>query len=244
MKMVILAGGRRSTITDEPEGMPKPMLPIGGRPMLWHIMKHASLCGVKEFVICGGYKVETIKDYFLDFYIYQSDIRVDTGKNTVEILNRNTEDWKVTIVDTGITSLPTERIKKVVDVVDEDFIVTYGDCLSDISLKEMLSLHKKDNNAMTVAVARPTGRKIPLHFFENDEWEKSNEAWTSAGLFIINRSAFLNTGHEGDIEDVLSDVSVAVYRHNGFYSAIETLRDKAAAEEMWEQGSAPWMGVI
>ena len=102
MKMIILAGGQKSTISGEPEGMPKPMLSIGGRPLLWHIMKHASLCGIKEFIVCGGYKIDSIKDYFLDFYIYQSDIQVDTGRNTVKILDKNTEDWNVTVVDTGI----------------------------------------------------------------------------------------------------------------------------------------------
>lgn len=246
MKMVILAGGQKSTISDEPEGMPKPMLPIGGRPLLWHIMKHASSCGIKDFIICGGYKVETIKDYFLDFYIYQSDIRVDTGKNTVEILEKNTEDWNVTIVDTGIKSLPTERVRKILDIVDEDFLLSYGDCLSDISLDRFMELHEREGKDVTVAVARPTGRKIPLHFFEETdaEWGRSNETWTSAGLFMVKKKAILKVEHHGDIEDILNTVSASVYQHKGFFSTIETLRDKVAAEEMWEKGNASWMEAL
>ena len=135
MKMVILAGGQRSTISDESEGMPKPMLPIGGRPLLWHIMKHASLCGINDFIICGGYKIDVIKDYFLDFYIYQSDILVDTGNNTVKILNKNTENWNITIVDTGIKTLPIERIRKVLDITVISFSSVL--CIFSTSLREI-----------------------------------------------------------------------------------------------------------
>ena len=246
MKMVILAGGQRSTISDESEGMPKPMLPIGGRPLLWHIMKHASLCGINDFIICGGYKIDVIKDYFLDFYIYQSDILVDTGNNTVKILNKNTENWNITIVDTGIKTLPIERIRKVLDITGEEFFVTYGDCLSDISLNEVEKIHKTEEKEITVAVARPSGRKMPLHFMnESDsEWKKNTAAWTSAGLFLATRKVFLNSDCNGDIEDILSCSQSSLYRHEGYFSTIETLRDKAAAEGLWNEGIAPWMGVV
>ncbi len=245
MKMVILAGGQRSTISDEREGLPKPMLQIGGRPILWHIMKHASLCGIHEFIVCGGYKIEMIKDYFLDFYLYQSDIKVDTGKNTVEILDQNTEDWNVTIVDTGINTLPTQRVKRVMDILDDEFLISYGDCLSDISFHDMQSFHRKENKEITVAVARPTGRKIPISFFEGgNAWESGGEAWTSAGTFIVRRDYFSSVETQGDIEDALGKTTSAIYRHKGFYSTIETLRDKAAAEKMWANGQAPWMGIL
>lgn len=246
MKMIILAGGQRSTISEEPEGMPKPMLPIGGRPLLWHIMKHASLCGINEFIICGGYKIDVIKDYFLDFYIYQSDILVDTGSNTVTILNKNTEDWNVTVVDTGIKTLPTERIKRVLDIAGDAFYITYGDCLSDISLERMRKIHEKEAKDITVAVARPTGRKMPLHFVDekNTELRGSDIAWTSAGLFLAKKEIFADNTDSGDIEDMLSYSSSAVYRHEGYFSTIETLRDKSAAEMLWDKGDAPWMGVV
>ena len=244
MKMIILAGGQRSTISEEPEGMPKPMLPIGGRPLLWHIMKHASLCGINDFIICGGYKIEMIKDYFLDFYIYQSDIEVDTGTNTVKILNRNTEDWNVTIVDTGIKTLPIERVKRVMDIAGDEFLITYGDCLSDISIDRLCEIHKKEERDVTVAVARPSGRKMPLQFMEEKEWRSNDPAWTSAGLFLARKELFNNSDVSGDIEDMLPYSVPAVYKHEGYFSTIETLRDKAAAEALWDKGNAPWMGVV
>lgn len=246
MKMIILAGGQRSAISDDAEGMPKPMLNIGGRPLLWHIMKHASLCGVKDFIICGGYKIEAIKDYFLDFYIYQSDIQVDTGRNIVRILDKNTEEWNVTVVDTGIKTMPVERIKRVLDMSGDEFFITYGDCLSDISLKKLEDVHRKEGKAITVAVARPSGRKMPLHFVGENyaEWKEKDSTWTSAGVFLARKDAFSEETRNGDIEDILSKQATAIYRHEGFFNTIETLRDKTAAEEMWGNGKAPWMGVI
>ncbi|MCI8646731.1 MAG: NTP transferase domain-containing protein [Firmicutes bacterium] len=245
MKMIILAGGQKSTISEDSEGMPKPMLPIGGRPLLWHIMKHASLCGIKEFIVCGGYRIELIKDYFLDFYIYQSDIQVDTGSNTVTILNKNTEDWNVTVVDTGIKTMPVERIKKVLDITGEAFLISYGDCLSDISLEKLQEVHKAEAKSITAVVAKPSGRKGPVHFMEEEaEWKSSDKAWASAGIFMAGKEAFAGEGCKGDIEDMLSRSSTAVYRHEGFFNTIETLRDKAAAEEMWHRGIAPWMEIV
>ncbi|MCH5339038.1 MAG: NTP transferase domain-containing protein [Acetatifactor sp.] len=244
MKMIILAGGQRSAISDE--GMPKPMLNIGGRPLLWHIMKHASLCGIKEFIICGGYKIDVIKDYFLDFYIYQSDIQVDTGSNIVKILDKNTEEWNVTVVDTGIKTMPVERIRKVLDISGDEFLITYGDCLSDISLTRLEDTHRREGKIITVAAARPSGRKMPLHFIgeNNAEWKEKDSTWTSAGVFLANKAAFGTENGNGDIEDILSKQTTAIYRHEGFFNTIETLRDKAAAEEMWGNGEAPWMGVV
>lgn len=246
MKMIILAGGQRSTINDDAEGMPKPMLAIGGRPLLWHIMKHASLCGINEFIICGGYKIDVIKDYFLDFYIYQSDIQVDTGSNIVRILDKNTEEWKVTVVDTGIKTMPIERIKRVLDLSGDEFFITYGDCLSDISLKSLEEMHKREGKSITVAVARPSGRKTPLHFIggNSSEWKENDSTWTSAGVFLAKKDAFIGDKRNGDIEDILSQPTTAVYRHKGFFNTIETLRDKSAAEELWKNGKAPWMGVV
>lgn len=246
MKMIILAGGQRSTISEELEGMPKPMVNIGGRPLLWHIMKHASLCGINEFVVCGGYRIDMIKEYFLDFYIYQSDIRVNTASNQVEILDKQTEVWQVSVVDTGIKTMPVERVKRVLDIAGDSFLITYGDCLSDISLKKMLEMHREGKKKITAAVARPSGRKMPLHIkWENEaEWNGNDAAWTSAGVFLAEKSAFAGVDGDGDIEDILSKSSTELYRHEGFFNTIETLRDKSAAEKMWNQGNAPWMGVL
>ncbi len=245
MKMVILAGGQRSTLSSEPEGLPKPMLPIGERPLLWHIMKHASICGIKDFVICGGYKVDYIKEYFLDYYIYQSDIRVNTGTNTVEILSRDSEDWDVSVVDTGVEAKPTERVKKVLSILEDDFILSYGDCISDISFDKLICQHENEKKDMTIAVARPTGRKIPLSFYEGREkWGSVDEAWTSSGTFVIHRDAFNKVTVKGDIEEAIPELTVSFYRHGGYYSSIETLRDKVAADEKWKEGIAPWMDTV
>lgn len=246
MKMIILAGGQRSTISEELEGMPKPMVNIGGRPLLWHIMKHASLCGINEFIVCGGYHIDMIKEYFLNFYIYQSDILVNTATNHVEILNKQTEDWQVSVVDTGIKTMPVERVKRVLDISGDSFLITYGDCLSNISLAKMSEAHKEGKKKITAAVARPSGRKMPLHIMWDDEaeWNRNDVAWTSAGVFLAEKSVFEEVDGDGDIEDILSRSSTGLYRHEGFFNTIETLRDKSAAEKMWEQGTAPWMGVL
>ena len=147
MKAIILAGGLPSTISDVKSGIPKPMAEIGGRPLLWHIMKLYSHYGFREFIVCGGYKVNIIKEYFKDFYIYQSDITVDLASNEITIHNKRTEDWKVTVVDTGVEATTSERILQVKEYVKgEDFFVTYGDCLSDMDLAEMLKCHKERNS--------------------------------------------------------------------------------------------------
>ena len=139
MKVVILAGGQKSTISSEQVGIPKPMVEIGGKPMLWHIMKSFSAHGLNEFVICGGYKVDMIKEYFMDFYIYQSDITVDLQTNTIQVHKNRTEDWRVTVVDTGVQASTGQRVSQIKEYVDDDtFIVTYGDCLSDVNVKEMI----------------------------------------------------------------------------------------------------------
>ena len=247
MKMIILAGGTKSAISEGSEDVPKPLLQIGGKPLLWHIMKHAALYGIREFIICGGYKIEAIKDYFLDFYIYQSDILVDTGENTVKILDRHTENWSVEIVDTGIKAMPTERVEQVLTLAGDTFFVTYGDCLSDVSLNDMRAFHEKEGKEITVAVAKPTGRKTPLHFLDrqHSKWESGDNFWTSAGIFLMQRNAFADDNwRRGDLEDILIGRSVAAYRHGGFFSTIETLRDKSNAEAMWSKGIAPWVDTL
>ena len=144
MKVVILAGGAKSTISDEWEGIPKPMVEIGGRPLLWHIMKQYNYLGYKDFIICGGYKVNAIKNYFRDYYVYQSDITVDLSTNRIEIHKKVTEDWRVTIADTGVFSTTGQRVSRVEKYIDEDiFLVTYGDCLSDIDVNNLVDFSRK-----------------------------------------------------------------------------------------------------
>lgn len=257
MKLVILAGGRRSMISADPEGIPKPMLEIGGRPILWHIMKHASMYGIHEFIICGGYKVNLIKEYFRDFYIYQSDVMIDLENNEIQILKKQTEDWKVIVADTGLCTSPAERVYKIQKYIqDEDVIVTYGDCISDLSLAELINVHMRDKNLATMAVAHPAGRKTALHLDEEGRltaYEKGSEAgtnaWTSAGLFIINKKVFKDLNVNNGLEDALITLlaekrELAVYRHNGFWRSVETARDKLEVQKLWELGKGSWVDAV
>jgi len=253
MKVVILAGGLPSTISGMNEGLPKPMADIGGRPIIWHIMKTYAQYGFKDFIVCGGYKVNKIKEYFKDYYIYQSDITIDLATNDITIHNKVTEDWKVTIVDTGIHTTTGERIKQIKDLlVNEPFFVTYGDCLHNIDLDVMAKEHEKKDSFITMAVAKPTGRHSILKFNENDMLlnlkntvqNESDTAWVnascylfSAGVLNVLSSVELN---ESFMMDLSEELPVHVYKHSGFWSPVETMRDSVYLNELWEKDNAAW----
>lgn len=259
MKVVILAGGQQSTLSNKGEGIPKPMVELGGRPLLWHIMKHYSQYGLKEFIVCGGYRVDKIKDYFMDFYIYESDITVDLGKNTVEIHKERTEDWKVTVVNTGLNAEPGQRIRAVSRYLcgqggaDSDFLVTYGDCLSDVNAHRLAEAHQRNGKLVTLVMAKPQGRKQLLAIDENSllDYEKmspmvSEAAWVNADCFVMNEKALEylqgNCNLEEQIFRGLSGIGqVAAYRHEGYWTTVETLRDLVEAERLWDAGRAPWI---
>lgn len=253
MQVVILAGGAKSTVTDEVEGIPKPMAEIGGKPILWHIMKYFSGYGFKDFIICGGYKVNQIKEYFLDYYIYQSDITVDLNLNTIEIHKKKTEDWYVTVVDTGVESTTEQRIDHIKDYINQDaFIVTYGDCLSNINLADLVDTHMKTGLEATVTVARPTGRNkiLPINIDGKlgvtDTEEDGRGAWVNACLMVFNKSIFkYNLNERYELEDnLLSKLTqtgqVVTYKHEGFWMPMETNRDRVALEKMWSESKALW----
>lgn len=192
MKVIILAGGLPSTLIEEDEKMPKPMAEIGGRPMLWHIMKQYAHYGYNDFIICTGYKGEVIKDYFMNFYIYQSDITVDLQTNEVEIHRKQTEDWKVSIVDTGLQSSVMERLIMVRELAgDEPVLVAYGDCLSDIDIQEMIESHRRQQSLATVAIAHPTGRNEILALNEQGcyigtkQGKKQKHSWVNACSMVL-----------------------------------------------------------
>ena len=253
MKAIILAGGLPSTISDVKSGIPKPMAEIGGRPLIWHIMKLYSHYGFREFIVCGGYKVNIIKEYFKDFYIYQSDITVDLASNEITIHNKRTEDWKVTVVDTGVEATTSERILQVQEYVQgEDFFVTYGDCLSDMDLAEMLRLHKERKSFITMAVAKPTGRHSVLSIGDGDvllgkrsgNLSGQDAAWVNASCYIFSDKALESLSgeelNEVYMEKMAEKEQVHIYRHEGFWRPVETMRDSVALEEMWEAANAPW----
>lgn len=251
MKVVILAGGLPSTIAEDKVGIPKPMVEIGENPILWHIMKKYAAHGFHEFIICGGYKIDMIKDYFKDFYIYQSDITVDLLTNTIQIHKNITEDWKVTIVDTGLYSSTGQRVGRIEPYIEEsDFIVTYGDCLDDMSIENMVAKHKKSQKLATMAVAKPTGRNAMLALDEAGNYlgknrEQDNNAWTNTGTYIFRKQVFNylmgNYGLEDQLLAVLAEKQqVTTYKHDGFWSPVETQRDKEKMQNLWNAGMAPW----
>lgn len=251
MKLIILAGGQQSTISNEREGIPKPMVEIGGKPLLWHIMKYFSTFGIREFIVCGGYKVDMLKEYFMNYYIYQSDITVDLENNTIEIHKKRTEDWEVTVVDTGIyasTALRVARVQKYIG--NEDFMVTYGDCLSDVPLSELWKLHCAEQKVCTLMTARPSGRNVILPMTAKGELLQESvadgtDAWTSANIYVFSPKIFnyLQGSYELDyfVKGVLADQKqVAIYKHGGFWQPVETRRDLVAMENMWNAEIAPW----
>lgn len=253
MKVVILAGGTKSTINDEWEGIPKPMVEIGGRPLLWHIMKQYSCLGFQDFIVCGGYKVNVIKNYFRDYYIYQSDITVDLSTNKVEIHKKITEDWQVTVADTGEFSSTGQRVSKIEKYIDEDFfLVTYGDCLSDIDVNDLITFAKENNRLVTMTAAHPTGRSevLPVdgsNLLKNlNSVDKSeSNAWANACTYVLKKGVFkyLNGNYELERQllPVLSEKKeIAVYRHRGFWCPVETKRDRVDLETHWNAGMAPW----
>lgn len=252
MKVVILAGGLKSVIDDYDEGIPKPMAEVGERPILWHIMKYFSSYGLNEFVICGGYKLEDIKEYFTDYYLYQSDITVDLATNKVEIHEKRTEDWKVTIADTGLYSSVGGRVKRVEKYIDgEMFLVVYGDCLSDIDLNSLIAQHKTSGKMATICVARPTGRNRPLAVQDGlllpggEKDSGGSGAWTDACCMVFNRDIFPYLPQECGLQEQLQELAkkeqVGVYKHSGFWMPIETKRDKVYLEGLIKKHAAPWI---
>lgn len=253
MKVVILAGGQKSTISNEQEGKPKPMAEIGGKPLLWHIMKNFSAYGLNEFIICGGYKVDMIKTYFMDYYIYQSDITVDLQTNTVQIHKNRTEDWKVTVVDTGLYSETGHRVAQIEKYIDDDiFVVSYGDCLSNINMKEMLAHHRKHGKMATMAVASPTGRNAVVemdeegYLLKSTDGTRAGQAWINACLYVFDKKIFgmLNGNYNLNrlLKEKLADRGELVtYKHYGFWAPVETHHDRFNMENLWNAGVAPWM---
>jgi glucose-1-phosphate cytidylyltransferase len=253
MKVIILAGGLPSTLNDEDEKIPKPMAEIGERPLLWHIMKQFSFYGYNDFVICTGYKGEVIKNYFMNYYIYQSDITVDLKKNDIKIHRKQTEDWRVTIIDTGLHSSIIERLRRVRCYADgEPAFVVYGDCLSDIDIRKLAVKHRASNCIATFAMAHPTGRNEILPVDEDGEYlginkqEKVSEAWADACCMILEQEAFdCLLSPQARIPFSLMDViaqqkPIQTYRHEGFWSPVETARDKNWLEFLWKDQTAPW----
>lgn len=255
MKAVLLAGGYGTRISEESGIRPKPMVEIGTKPILWHIMKIYSQFGINEFVICLGYKGNIIKEYFANYFLYQSDVTFDMKYNTMSILNNNCEDWKVTLVDTGLNTMTGGRLRRVKDYVgNETFCMTYGDGVSNVNIKELIAFHKQQETIATLTAVQEPGRfgTISLqsdqtkvtHFREkqNDE----NTAWINGGFFVLEPEIFdyldddQTVFEKSPLEKLAHNNKLSAYRHNGFWQPMDTVRDRNVLEELWNSNKAPW----
>ena len=252
MKVVILAGGLPSILGEAYDRIPKPMVTIGERPILWHIMKLFSYHGYDEFIICTGYKSDLIKEYFLNYYVYQSDITVHLQSNQVEVHNRVTEPWKVSIVDTGLEASTAERLRIVADTVEEDFVVAYGDCISDIDVSRLVEQHRTADKKLTVALAHPTGRNTIVPTDGNGEImspdafdKKKTNAWVNACMMVVSPEVMASVTPGERFETVTmqrltAQQEVNTFLHEGFWLPVETMRDKEQLQSMWDSGNAVW----
>ena len=253
MKAVILAGGLGTRISEETDTKPKPMIEIGGKPILWHIMKIYSAHGVNDFVIFCGYKGYQIKEYFANYFLYMSDVTFDMSKNTMEVHQRSAEPWRVTLVDTGESTMTGGRLKRVAEhIQDEDaFCLTYGDGVSDVNITELIAFHKAQSVHATLTATLPPGRFGALEFNGNKvgkfmEKPKGDGAMINGGFFVLspkvlNRISGDDTIWErGPLETLAADGQLAAFQHTGFWQPMDTLRDKTYLEDLWAGGKAPW----
>jgi glucose-1-phosphate cytidylyltransferase len=254
MKAVILAGGLGTRITEESYLKPKPMIEIGNKPILWHIMKIYSAHGINDFVICAGYKGYVIKEYFANYFLHQSDVTFDMSKNHVEIHHNTCEPWKVTIVDTGENTMTGGRLKRVKDYVkDGTFCMTYGDGVSDVDLTELIKVHKQSGKLATLTAVCPPAKFGILSLNKDNSIKTFQEKPVDIGTGLINGGFFvlepevLNLIEEdstmwekGPLEFLCLSNQISAFRHNGFWLPMDTLRDKLELERLWESGKAPW----
>lgn len=255
MKIVILAGGKGTRISEESHLRPKPMVEIGGMPILWHILKIYSYYGFNDFIICAGYKQEVIKDFFANLYLHSNDVTFDFRENgEIEIhKTKKIDPWKVTIVDTGLDTMTGGRIKRIQPYIgDETFGVTYGDGVSDINLRNVLEFHRSQKKMVTVSVVKPEGRfgilDLDDHNIVNSFREKSvsDTGWINGGFMFLEPSIFKYIGSDKTIfekeplENAAKQGEIVAYKHTGFWHCMDTLKDKEDLENLWNSGKAPW----
>lgn len=253
MKVVILAGGLGTRLSEETTVKPKPMVEIGGKPILWHIMKIYSHFGYNDFIICLGYKGYIIKEFFANYFLHQSDVTYDLQNNKMEIHNNNAEPWKVTLVDTGDNTMTGGRILRVRDYIgDKTFMMTYGDGVANININELVEFHKKDKNIVTVTASQPIGRFGSLEIDKNNyvrhfiEKPAGDGAWINAGFFVLEPNVFDYI--DGDdtlfernpLENIAKENHLRAYHHKGFWMPMDKLSDKVELEKLWSSEKAPW----
>ena len=252
MKVVILAGGTGTRLSEETASRPKPMVEIGDRPILWHIMKIFSSYGLNDFVICLGYRGYMIKEYFANYHLHTSDVTIDVAANAVHVHQSTAEPWRVTLIDTGPDTMTGGRLKRVLDYVgDEDFCFTYGDGVADIDMTRLIALHRERGTIATVTAVQPSGRFGSMmvtdgRVTEFTEKPAGDNAWINGGFFVLSpRVASYLGGDETSWEHepvrrLASDGELSSYLHTGFWQPMDTLRDRIRLQELWESGEAPW----
>lgn len=254
MKAVILAGGFGTRLSEETGVKPKPMVEIGGNPILWHIMKIYSAHGINDFIICLGYKGHIIKEYFASYALHRSDVTFNLRNGNMQVHRNNTEPWNVTLVDTGTKSMTGGRIKRVEPFVgDKTFCMTYGDGVSDIDIRTLVKFHRDEKSLVTLTAVKPPGRfgafkmdagQTKISSFK--EKPKGDGAWINGGFFILEPEVFnyieddLTIWEQGPMEKLAAEGSLAAFKHTGFWHPMDTLRDKTTLEKLWESGTAPW----
>ena len=252
MKAVILAGGLGTRISEETHLKPKPMIEIGGMPLLWHIMKTYSFHGINDFVICCGYKGYVIKEYFANYFLHMSDVTFDMKQNTMDVHKKSAEPWKVTLVDTGLDTMTGGRLKRVQEYVEnETFCFTYGDGLSDISVKNLIDHHNKQKTLSTVTAVQPPGRFGALNIEKNkiisfEEKPSGDGSWINGGYFVLEPGIFDYVENDQTVwerqplETLAKDSQLSVHKHKGYWNAVDTLRDKNHMQDLWNSKQAPW----
>ncbi len=254
MKVVLLAGGFGTRLSEETNVRPKPMVEIGGKPILWHIMKIYSSYGFNEFVVLLGYKGYHIKEYFTNYFLHQSDVTVDLKDNSMEVHNNHSEPWKVTLLDTGLHTMTGGRIKKAQDFIgEESFMMTYGDGVSNINIDELIKFHKTHGQAVTMSSVQPDGRFGALNInsenriMEFREKPKGDGNWINAGFFVCNSEVFdyidSDEGmvfEEAPLQRLAQDGKLYTYKHTGFWKPMDSLKDKSDLNNLWNDGEAPW----
>lgn len=252
MKCVIIAGGYGTRISEETDLKPKPMVEIGGMPIMWHIMKIYSAHNINDFIICLGYKGYMIKEYFANYFLHTSDVTIDVKNNKMEVHKKSAEPWKITLVDTGLETMTGGRIKKIKDYVkNETFCFTYGDGLSNVNLKDLIKFHHRKKTLATVTAVQPTGRYGTLSMqkdkvFDFAEKPAGDGNWINGGYFVLEPGVFDYIKDDSTIwereplEKMSKRGQLSAYKHRGFWYSVDTLRDKKHVESLWNSGKAPW----
>ena len=253
MKVVILAGGFGTRISEETDLKPKPMVEIGGMPIIWHIMKHYSFYGHNEFIILLGYKGYVIKEFFNNYFLHRSDFVIDLSNNSKVTLKNVAEPWKINLVDTGQNTLTGGRIKRVANMIEDDtFLLTYGDAVSNVNINELIDFHQRSKKSITMTSIQPEGRFGALDLDEDsliknfNEKPKGDGAWINGGFFVcepevINYIEDDNTTFENEpLSNLANDGQMIAYKHHDFWQCMDSLRDKKVLTELWDSASAPW----